>query len=130
VCGPFSLHSQFEIMNSIDAHKDELERLLVNLSSDTAVSGIAFVTLLDVYIGRLDTNYSNSAHALIRRRRKLTEDQQGANIDSELRAMLRATYNSRRSRGIFPKFSQRSSQVRFIHSAAYRTPQTRVRGWC
>ena len=114
-------------MNAIDAHKGELERLLVNLSRDTAVSGMAFVTLLDVYIGRLDTNYSNSAHALIRRRRKSTEDQQGANIDSELGAMLPATYNSRRSRGIFPKFSQRSSQVRFIHSAAYRTPRTRVR---
>jgi hypothetical protein len=127
VCGPFSLHSQFEIMNSIDAHKDELERLLVNLSNDTAVSGMAFVTLLDVYIGRLDTNSSNSAYALIRRRRKSTSDQQGANIDSELGAILHAPYNSRRSRCIFPKFSQGSSQIRFIHSPAYRKPRTRVR---
>ena len=42
-------------MNAIDAHKDELERLLVNLLHDTAVSGMAFVALLDTYITRLDT---------------------------------------------------------------------------
>lgn len=43
-------------MNAIAVHKDELERLLVNLSYDTAVSGIGFVALLDIYITRLDTN--------------------------------------------------------------------------
>jgi hypothetical protein len=43
-------------MNAIAAHKDELEGLLVNLSGNTAVSGIGFVTLLDAYIRRLDTN--------------------------------------------------------------------------
>jgi hypothetical protein len=43
-------------MNAIAAHKDELERLLVNLSYDTAVSGIGFVASLDNYITRLDTN--------------------------------------------------------------------------
>ena len=43
-------------MNAIAAHKDELERLLVNLSGDTAVSRIGFVALLDAYITRLDTN--------------------------------------------------------------------------
>jgi hypothetical protein len=42
-------------MNAIDAHRDELERLLVNLLRDTAVSGMAFVALLDTYIRRLDT---------------------------------------------------------------------------
>jgi hypothetical protein len=42
-------------MNAIDAHRDELERLLVNLLRDTAVSGVGFVALLDTYITRLDT---------------------------------------------------------------------------
>jgi hypothetical protein len=46
-------------MNGIAAHKDELERLLVNLSGNTAVSRIGFVALLDIYITRLDTNCSD-----------------------------------------------------------------------
>ncbi len=46
-------------MNAIAAHKDELERLLVNLSGNTAVSGIGFVAFLDAYITRLDTNCSD-----------------------------------------------------------------------
>jgi hypothetical protein len=41
-------------MNAIAAHKDELERLLVTLSRDAAVSEIDFVVLLDAYITRLD----------------------------------------------------------------------------
>ena len=41
-------------MNAIAAHKDELERLLVSLSRDAAVSGIDFVALLDGYIRGLD----------------------------------------------------------------------------
>jgi hypothetical protein len=42
-------------MNAIAAHRDELERLFVNLSRDTAVSGVGFVALLDAYITPLDT---------------------------------------------------------------------------
>ena len=45
-------------MNGIAAHKDELERLLVNLSGNSAVPGIGFVALLDAYLTRLDTNCS------------------------------------------------------------------------
>jgi len=45
--------------DAIAAHKDALEGLLVNLSSNTAVSGIGFVALLDAYITRLDTNCSD-----------------------------------------------------------------------
>jgi hypothetical protein len=41
------------------AHKDELERLLVNLSGNTAVSGARFVARLDRYFTRLDTNCSD-----------------------------------------------------------------------
>jgi hypothetical protein len=43
-------------MNAIAAHKDELEKLLENLSGDIAVSGITFVALVDAYITRLDAN--------------------------------------------------------------------------
>jgi len=46
-------------MNAIAAHKDALEGLLVKLSSSSAVSGIGFVALLDAYITRLDTNWSD-----------------------------------------------------------------------
>jgi hypothetical protein len=46
-------------MNAIAAHKDELEKLLENLSGDIAVSGITFVALLDAYITRLDANCSD-----------------------------------------------------------------------
>ena len=43
-------------MNAIAAHKDELEQLFEDLSSDRVVSGITFVALVDAYITRLDTN--------------------------------------------------------------------------
>jgi hypothetical protein len=43
-------------MNATAAHKDELEKLLENLSGEIAVSGITFVALLDAYITRLDAN--------------------------------------------------------------------------
>ena len=43
-------------MNAIAAHRDELEKLLENLSSDIAVSGLTFVALLDAYIARLHAN--------------------------------------------------------------------------
>jgi hypothetical protein len=46
-------------MNAIAAHKDELKKLLENLSGDTAVSGITLVASLDAYITRLDTNCSD-----------------------------------------------------------------------
>jgi hypothetical protein len=43
-------------MNAIAAHKDQLEKLLENLSGDIVVSKITFVALLDAYITRLDAN--------------------------------------------------------------------------
>jgi hypothetical protein len=46
-------------MNAIAAHKDELKKLLENLSGDAAVSGVGFVAFLDAYITRLDTNCSD-----------------------------------------------------------------------
>jgi hypothetical protein len=47
------------MMNPTAAHKDELKKLLQDLSSDKAVSGIGFVASLDAYITRLDTNCSD-----------------------------------------------------------------------
>jgi hypothetical protein len=79
-------------MNAIAAHKDELERLLENLSGNTAVSGITFVAFLDAYITRLDTNCLDISRprqsAASANKRRITH---GTNIDSELRALLRAT---------------------------------------
>jgi hypothetical protein len=46
-------------MNAIAAHKDELKKLLENLSGNTAVSGTGFVAFLDAYMTRLDTNCSD-----------------------------------------------------------------------
>jgi hypothetical protein len=46
-------------VNLIAAHKDELKKLVENLSGDAAVSGITFVASLDAYIARLDTNCSD-----------------------------------------------------------------------
>ena len=43
-------------MNAIAAHKNELKKLLENLSGDIAVSEITFVALVDAYITRLDAN--------------------------------------------------------------------------
>ena len=42
--------------NAISAHKDELEKLIEDLSGDIAVSGITFVAVVDAYIARLDGN--------------------------------------------------------------------------
>ena len=46
-------------MNTIAAHKHELERLLEDLSGDIAFSEINFLALVDAYITRLDTNCSD-----------------------------------------------------------------------
>jgi hypothetical protein len=46
-------------MNAIAAHKHELERLLVNLSHETAVSGMSFAVLVDAYLRCLDRNCSD-----------------------------------------------------------------------
>ena len=63
-------------MIPIAAHKDELKKLLENLSGDTAVPGITFVASLDAYIARLDMNCSDirARVNLIRRQREQTEN--------------------------------------------------------
>jgi hypothetical protein len=59
VCGPFFSAYKNRIMNAIAAHRHELERLLKDLSGDIAFSEINFVALVDAYITRLDTNFSD-----------------------------------------------------------------------
>ena len=71
---PFSL-DQNRIMNPLAAHKDELKKLLENLSGDTAVSGIGLVASLDAYIARASIRIAQtSRRASIRRQRKQTEN--------------------------------------------------------
>jgi hypothetical protein len=79
-------------MNAIAAHKDELEKLLEDLSTDTVVPGMTFVALVDAYITRLDANCSDISTRVdpppAQINVKLTH---GTNIDSKLRALLCAT---------------------------------------
>jgi len=56
-------------MNAIDAHKDELEKLLENLSGNAAVSGIGFVAFVDISHASIRVAQT-SAPASIRRQRK------------------------------------------------------------
>jgi len=99
-------------MNATAAYKDELQKLLEDLSSDTLVSGITFVALVDAYIMRLDTNYPDTS------RRDNPPSAQidgeltyGTNIDSKLRALLRTTQNFKTSRCVFPKISRYGPQA-------------------
>jgi len=78
-------------MNTIAAHKDELRKLLENLSSDTPVSGITFVALLDTYITRLDADCSDISARINPPLTQINGKLHGTNFDSELRALLRAT---------------------------------------
>ena len=79
-------------MNPTAAHKDELKKLLENLSGDTAVSGITFVASLDAYITRLDTNCSDISARIDPPPAQMNGELiYGTNIDSEVRALLRAT---------------------------------------
>ena len=61
-------------MNLIAAHKDEVKKLLENLSGDTAVSGLTFVAFSDAYIARLDTNCSDIRARVNPPQRKETEN--------------------------------------------------------
>jgi hypothetical protein len=94
-------------MNAIAAHKDELEKLLEDLSSDRVVSGITFVALVDAYITRLDANCLDISARVNPPPAQIDgELTYGTNIDSKLRALLRATYNFRTARRAFPKISR------------------------
>jgi len=63
-------------MNEIAAHKDELQKLLGDLSSHRLVSRIRFVVLVNAYIARLDANwFDGTAMLSIRGQRKQIENQ-------------------------------------------------------
>ena len=112
-CAAPSLCTQNRIMNAIAAHKDELKKLLENLSSHRAASGITFVALVDAYIIRLDTNFPDISARVNPPPAQIDgELKDGTNIDSKLRALLRATYNFKPPRRAFPKISRCGPQAR------------------
>jgi len=99
-------------MNAIAAHKDELQKLLGDLSSDRVVSGITFMALVDAYITRLDTSCSDISARVNPPPAQINGGlTYGTDIDSKLRALLRATQNFKRARHAFPKISRWGSQA-------------------
>ena len=92
-------------MNAIAAHKDELEKLLEDLSSERVVSGITLMALVDAYITRLDTNCPDIS-ARVNPPPAQTDGglTYGTNIDSKLRALLCATQTSTRRASLFQRF--------------------------
>jgi len=99
-------------MNVFVAHKDELEKLLENLSGDIAASGITFVALVDAYILRLDTNCPDISARVNPPPAQIDGGlTYGTNIDSKLRALLRATQNFKTARRVLPEISRCGSQA-------------------
>jgi hypothetical protein len=112
-------------MNASAAHKDQLEKLLDDLSRDTLVSGITFVALVDAYIIRLDTNCPDiSARASPLPAQTHGESKDGTNIDSKLRALLRATQNFKTARRVLPKISRYCPQASAGYSPAAAARRT------
>jgi hypothetical protein len=106
-------------MNAIVAHKDELEKLFEDLSSDRVVSGITFVALVDAYITRLDTNCPDISARVNPPAAQIDGGlTYGTNIDSKLRALLRATYDFRTARCAFPEISRCGPQATGGYSPA------------
>jgi hypothetical protein len=112
-------------MNATAAYKDELQKLLEDLSSDTLVSGITFGALVDAYIMRLDTNCPDTSRRASPPSAQIDgELTYGTNIDSKLRALLRATQNSKTARRAFPKISRCDPQASAGYSPAAAAQRT------
>ena len=93
--------------NAISAHKDELEKLIEDLSGDIAVSGITFVALVNAYIARLDGNSSGISASVNPPPGQIDgELTYGTNIDSKLRALLHAAQNFNESYRTFQEVSR------------------------
>jgi len=93
--------------NAISAHKDELEKLIEDLSGDIAVSGITFVALVNAYIARLDGNSSGISASVNPPPAQIDgELTYGTNIDSKLRALLHAAQNFKKSYRTFQEISR------------------------
>ena len=104
-------------MNAIAAHKDELEKLLEYLSSEPVVSRTSFVAGVDAYITRLDRNCSDIC-ASPQAAQIDTELIYGTNLDSKLRALLRATQTFETTRRVFPQISRCGPQASAGYSSA------------
>ena len=99
-------------MNATVAHKHELQKLLEDLSSDRVVSGIAFAVLVNAYITRLDTNCRDASGRANPSPAQIDgELTYGTNIDSKLRALLRAAQNFKTVSGVLPKISRCGPQA-------------------
>ena len=124
-CAAPSLCTQNRIMNAFVAHKDELEKLLENLSGDIAASGITFVALVDAYILRLDTNCPDISARVNPPPAQIDGGlTYGTNIDSKLRALLRATQDFKTARRVFPKVSRCGPQASAGYSPAAAARRT------
>jgi len=111
--------------NAISAHKDELEKLIEDLSGDIAVSGITFVALVNAYIARLDGNSSGISASVNPPPAQIDgELTYGTNIDSKLRALLHATQNFKTARRAFPKISRCGPQASAGYSSAAAARRT------
>ena len=117
-------------MNATAAHKDQLEKLLDDLSSDTLVSGITFAALVDAYIIRLDTHCPDISARVNPMPAQIDgELTYGTNIDSKLRALLRATQNFKSARRVLLKTSRCGRQTNagcLPATAAWRTVQASI----
>ena len=112
-------------MNATAAHKDELQKLLEDLSSDTLVSAITFVALVNAYITRLDTNCSDTTRRANPSSAQIDgELTYGTDIDSKLRALLRATQDFETARRVFPKISRCGPQASAGYSPAAAARRT------
>jgi len=114
-------------MNAISAHKDELEKLIEDLSGNIAVSGITFVALVNAYIARLDANSSGISASVNPPPAQIDgELTYGSNIDSKLRALLHAAQNFNESYRTFQEVSRCGPKANAGYSstaAARRTSQ-------
>ena len=91
--------------NAISAHKDELEKLIEDLSADIAVSGITFVAVVDAYIARLDANSSGIRASVNPPPAQIDGGlAYGTNIDPKLRAYYAQHTNSERRAALFQRF--------------------------
>jgi hypothetical protein len=112
-------------MNAVAAHKEHLEKLLEDLSSESVVSGITFVALVNAYITRLDMNGSElNAHVTPPPAHTDRELTYGTNIDSKLRPLLRATESFKTARRVFPEISRCGPQTSTGRLPAAATWQT------
>ena len=111
-CAASSLCKQNRIMNATAAHKHELQKLLEDLSSDKLVSGMTFVVLVDAYIMHLDTNCPDTSPRANPPPAQIDgELTYGTNIDSKLRALLRAAQNFKTAGRVLPTISRCGPQA-------------------